>query len=303
MTYHPFDYLSELQRGEFHTCRQAAMLSVRHLQVSCGRRLVVLSAGNPQLPSVVLVNPLGVSCLFFMNIAEALVGEYRVVTWETLDDPQREETRTADDEQWSPEAHGRDLLTVLDECNAREPRALISYCSGSYLALYALARGLVGSPKRLVLISPPLELDADGARTLYQRTFPPLLSRIAQSGPRMAGVVRQIMLQAGSREAQDIDRELDILNSLPFASNASTYRYACLHAAWRTLPWSKILSEVATPSVVLHGTTDDVVHMDCVRALVAAMPHAQLRSYEGEGHYAVYQCTELVRDAVALAQG
>lgn len=294
-----FRYLSSAQRDAFATHRQAAALSRLVVRSGDGHELCVFTAGDAHLPAVVLLNPLGVSCLFFMNFVPQLLARFRIVTWETRGLPDYCCEHVGEGE-WSPDAHASDLLAVLDACDARRPSAIISYCSGSYLGLFAVARGVVPSPSRLVLVSPPLELDGGGERTLYQKTFPGLLSRIARSGPGMAAVVRRIMLQAGEVDASGVEQELRILNSLPFATNESTHRYACLHAAWSGLPWLQLLAQVRSPTRVLHGTGDAIVHTDTVRALVQALPDADLQTYPAQDHFAVYKCRELIRDAVAF---
>jgi pimeloyl-ACP methyl ester carboxylesterase len=266
---------------------------------SDGHELSVFTAGAAHLPPVLLLNPLGVSCLFFMNLVAELLGRFRIVTWETrgLSDHGAE---GGDEAQWSTDAHVQDLRAVLHSADARRPPAIVSYCSGSYVGLFAVAQGIVPAPSRLVLVSPPLELGGGAERTLYQKTFPPLLSRIAHSGPGMAAVVRRIMLQAAEADASGVDRELLALNALPFATNESTHRYACLHATWSGLPWRALLARVASPTRVLHGTGDSIVHTDTARALVQALPAAELRTYPAQDHFAVYKCRELIRDAAGF---
>jgi pimeloyl-ACP methyl ester carboxylesterase len=292
-----FGYLSPAQRELFSTHRQAASLRRLRVQSGDGHQLAVFTVGAAHLPPVVLLNPLGVSCLFFMNLVAELQARYRIVTWETRGLPEYDHEPAAEG-HWSPECHARDLVAVLEACQARHPAAIISYCSGSYLGLFALARSIVPAPSRLVLVSPPLELSDAGERTLYQRTFPGLLARIARSGPGMGAVVRRIMLQAGQESASGVTKELHVLNSLPFATNDSIYRYACLHAAWSELPWRELLAQVRSPTRVLHAAEDPIVHTDTVRALVQALPNAELRVYPAQDHFAVYNCRELIRDAV-----
>ncbi|MGK3992279.1 alpha/beta fold hydrolase [Sorangium sp. So ce1024] len=291
-----FGYLGERER-QFGIYRRASFLTAETVIAKDGRPLTVLSAGSPEAPTVVLVNALGVSCLFLVRLAEALSRDHRVVTWETRGLPDYYPDDVAAGGEWDPETHARDLGDVLAAAGRGRVDSVVSYCSGSYLTLYATARGVI-APRRVALISPPLELQAEGEKTLYQRTFPPLLTRMARSGPAMAAIVRGIMRQGARRAEDDVDEELHALNDLPFARDETTHRYARLHAPWLALPWADLLRKVAAPTAIFHGTEDEIVHPDTVAALAAAIPDAGLRLYERQGHFAVYRSEALLQDVV-----
>lgn len=289
-----FPYLSERDRS-FEVYRRASILEDQIVTVEDGRALAVFSAGRAEAPTVLLVNPLGVSCLFFVKLIELLSRHHRVVTWETRGLPDYYSDDAAGGSEWAPETHARDLSKVLAAAGRDHADTVVSYCSGSYLTLYATARGLI-APRRVALISPPLELHAEGEKTLYQKTFPPLLTRIARSGLQMAAIVRGIMRQGAQRAETDTDYELHVLNDLPFTRDEFTYRYACLHAPWQAIPWTDLLGQIAVSTAIFHGTDDEIVHPDTVAALAAAVPGAGLRLYERQGHFAVYTSEELIHD-------
>ncbi|XYI03767.1 alpha/beta fold hydrolase [Sorangium sp. So ce1128] len=295
-----FSYLSERERG-FDVYRRASILADQTVTSRDGRTLTVFSAGEPEASTVLLVNPLGVSCLFLVGLIEALSRHHHVVTWETRGLPDYYPDDVAAPGEWEPETHARDLGEVLAAAGRGHADSVISYCSGSYLALYATATGLI-APRRLALISPPLELGADGEKTLYQKTFPPLLNRIARSGPQLAALVRGIMRQGAQRTEADADHELHTLNDLPFTRDETTHRYARLHAPWQALPWAGLLGKVAVPTAIFHGTEDEIVHPDTVAALAAAVPDATLRLYERQGHFAVYKSEELIADVARFVK-
>jgi len=294
-----FPYLSDREHS-FDVCARASILEDQTIRSKDGRRLAVFTAGTRGAPTVLMVNPLGASCLFLIKLIAALARCCHVVTWETRGSPDRFPDDTPREHEWAPETHAQDLAAVLAATVGDRVDSVIAYCSGSYLTLYATALGLL-APSRIALISPPLETRAGGPKTLYQQTIPPLLARIARQGPKAAALVRAIAQQGAAAKPEDDDYELQVLNNLPFRRDEDTYRYACLHTAWQATPWTDVLAQIAVPTAIFHGSNDDLVHMDTVVSLATAIPDAELYVYERQGHFAVYMSDALIRDAVGFA--
>jgi pimeloyl-ACP methyl ester carboxylesterase len=297
-----FPYLGVAEQG-FEVCARAALLEYRTIEAGDGRPLATFTAGPASAPVVLVVNPLGASCLFFAKLIERLVRTRRVVTWESRGLTERFPEAPAGDHEWAPDTQVGDLAAVLAAAKVARVESVIAYCSGSYTALYAAATGAI-TASRIALISPPLEVEAAGpgdGRTLYQQTVPPLLSRIARHGPKTAAVIRAILRQGSHAAPGDPDYELHVLNNLPFRGDDSTYRYASLHAAWHHTPWRDLLANLDAQTAIFHGTDDDLVHTDTVTALTAAIRGAELRVYERQGHFAVYTCEALIGDVVRFS--
>jgi pimeloyl-ACP methyl ester carboxylesterase len=294
-----FPYLSERERC-FDVVRRASILVDHTVRSKDGRRLAVFTAGDPDAPTVLMINPLGASCLFLVKLIAALTRCRRIVTWETPGLPDSFPEDPAGGLAWDPQSHAQDLAAVLAATAPGRIDSVIAYCSGSYLALHAIALGLV-APSRIALVSPPLEVRSAGPRTLYQQTIPPLLVRVARDGPKAAALVRAIMQRGVRRAPEDNDYELHVLNNLPFSSDESVYRYACLHAAWQTVAWPDALAKLVTPTAIFHGSDDELVHGDTVASLAMAISSAQLWVYERQGHFAVYTCDALIRDVANFA--
>lgn len=300
-----FPYLTEEER-RFDVTVRASVLEDRTITSRDGRRLAVFTAGpagDANVPVVLLVNPLGSSCLFFVKLVEALSRHRRVLSclsWEMRGLPDYYPDDVAADREWAPETHAQDLGEVLAIAGGARVESVISYCSGSYLALYATARGLL-APSRIALIGPPLEIGAGGQKTLYQKTIPALLTRIARGGPQMAAIVRAIMRQGVQARATAPDYELHVINNIPFTRDEYTYRYACLHAAWQAVPWTELLAKIGVPTAIFHGNTDELVHTDTVTTLSTAIPDARVHVYDRQDHFAVYTCDDLIRDVVRFA--
>jgi pimeloyl-ACP methyl ester carboxylesterase len=293
-----FPYLSERERG-FDVCRRAASLADRTVQSQDGRRLKVFTAGDPGAPTVLVINPLGTSCLLTVKLIAALARWRRVVTWESRGLPDNFPDDPLGEHAWDPQSHTHDLAAVVATCVTGGIDGVVAYCSGSYLTLYATALGLVAA-SRIALISPPLEIRSGGRQTLYQQTIPALLARVAREGPKSAALVRAIMQNGVRATPEDGAYELHVLNNLPFGRDEYVYRYACLHAAWRSVPWTDLLPNIAVPTAIFHGSDDELVHADTVASLAAAILGSRLQVYERQGHFAVYTCDGLIRDAVSF---
>jgi pimeloyl-ACP methyl ester carboxylesterase len=296
--YARFPYLSDAQR-DLDLVRRAAVLERRIVTAPDGRPLAAFVAGPADAPTVLLVNPLGSTCLFFVPLIEILARDHRVVTWETRGLPGWYPDDAPGDRAWAPEVHTADLAAVVGGTGGGVT-SVISYCSGSHVAVHAIARGAL-APARVALISPPIELRGDGPKTLYQKTMPPLLARIARGGPRTVALFRALLQHGAQVPPGAADHELHVLNNLPFTSDDRTYRYAALHAAWYGTPWRELLAQIAIPVAIFHGSADEIVHTDTARALAAALAGARLHVYEHHGHFAVATCDALIADAIRFA--
>ena len=298
----PFSYLSKEERETFELCRQAS--NMQHVaQPVDGGIIDVFYCGPPGAPGIVLSSPLGVSSLFFAGLVRHFSTTFRVVMWERRGlYPPVPESIDGDEALRQRQLNDMQEAMVVAGVGKRV-RAVVSYCSGCYVALLSVIRGLLEAPRLLCLIGPPLEIEGldSSSKTLYQNTFVPLLERIAESGPSMAGLVRAIMARADRPEHVGIDAELFRLNDQPFAGAEDTYRYARLHHAWRRLDWSEMLANISARVLVLHGGADDMVHEGTVRALCGRLANATLEVYPGEGHFAVYQSDALIAKLVQSA--
>lgn len=287
-------YLDAEQRA-FRICQSARVFSEESFDADDGLTLTVLQAGVPGRPVVLLVNALGVSCLFVAELARRLAASHHVITWESRGLPNEVALKSGAD--LSMERHARDAIAILAEKGV-QPRAIVAYCAGSNVAVYALARRMMGA-ERLCIISPSMHVGADLAQTDYQRTMLPLWEKIAASGPRYAALVRVLLQQGAKPEPGSIDYELFCLNNLPFRSNESTYRYARLQAECLRHDWPALLGALRLPTLVLHGNHDDMIHVDTSAAVARHIPGSVFRTIS-DGHFAVYASSALHDEVAAF---
>lgn len=285
-----FPYL-EIQHKSFALYREAAIFTEDIIVSNMGKSLSVYEAGDKRNPTVVLVNPLGISCLFMTALARTLADQYHLITWESRGLPDYAAATTDSAKEWELETHCNDLALILDkkQCQAQ---AIITYCSGANIAVYGLAQEMVQT-QRLCLVSPSLQMGEIGKRTDYQRSVLPLWNKIAQDGLRTAALIRVLLRQTEKTYACAIDTELAIINSLPFQSDESTYRYARLHAPCVQLEAAALLRQVKVPTLILHDAEDEVIHADTASAVAAALPSAQLSWMNDGGHFAIYKSQQL----------
>jgi pimeloyl-ACP methyl ester carboxylesterase len=286
-------YLDEAHRS-FVVCRSASIFSELTIESDDGTPLSVFRAGHTQLPVILLVNALGISCLFLAQMAQRLATNYHVITWESRGLP--DERHTARDADLSIERHCRDAATILAHqgigCDG-----IVAYCSGSNAAVYGLTKGILRS-RALCIVSPSMRLGQETQQTTYQRTMLPLWETVARSGPRHAALIRALLEQGRKQvDSGSVDWELECLNNLPFRSNESIYRYARLQAECLRHEWSQYLPRIQAPVLVLHGEQDDKIHRDSAAAVAQAAGSAAFRTFP-TGHFGIYTSSAL-HEAVA----
>ena len=219
-------YLEAPERA-FAMVREPGVFSEDTLIAGDGTPLTVLEAGDPEKPTVLLINALGVSCLFLARLAKALARDHHVLTWESRGLP--DYSAMAEDGDLSVERHCSDATEVL-AYKGREADAVVAYCSGANVAVHAIANRTFAA-NRLCIVSPSMELATATARTVYQRTMLPIWEKMIRLGPRNAALIRALIVQNQPPHDGSLDSELHCLNNLPFRTDEATYRYAQLKAA------------------------------------------------------------------------
>ena len=295
----PLPYLDDIQRG-YAVCQEGEIFANQTVLARDGVPLSVFSAGEPDLPVILLVNALGVSCLFLTRLARVLGTKYRVLTWEARGLP--DERTLPFDADASLARHAADLADILAWSRPVRLVAVVTFCSGVNVALYAMAMGVL-DVDRLCIVSPSIELAAATERSEYQQTMMPLWRKVAASGVRMAGLVRVLLEQGQPTDRDAAVRELWALNALPFRSAESTLRYARMQAACLDLDAASFLPQLRLPVLVLHGEQDELIHLATPSALAAAIPGARVQIVADAGHFAVHSSAELQSEVMAFVHG
>jgi pimeloyl-ACP methyl ester carboxylesterase len=276
-------YLEDTERA-FSMCRDMEVFSEDTLVASDGVRLRVLEAGDPSKPTVLLVNALGVSCLFLARLARILARDYHLLSWESRGLPDYASVEGEVD--LSVERHSSDAAEIL-AWKGREATAIVAYCAGANIAVHGIANGTL-STGRLCIVSPSMEIATAAARTHYQRTMLPIWEKMSEMGPRYAGLMRALIRQNQKPHDGTLDSELHQLNNLPFRSAETTYRYGLLQAACLKFNWTDLLGKIKIPTFVLHGAEDDLIHEETSAAVAAGVDGASFLKLPDCGHFAIY---------------
>ncbi|RQQ55932.1 alpha/beta fold hydrolase [Burkholderia stagnalis] len=295
-------YLDARQRA-FDALRPLDGLAAHTVTASDGVPLAAFEAGDPDAPTVLVVNALGVSAAFVAPLAARLAERHRVILWESRGLPDG----VGEAADLSLARHAQDAADVLaalgganGHANGRangHVAAIVAYCSGANIAAYALDERLLAAG-RLVIVSPSMEVAGVTERTLYQKSVLPLWQRIADGGAAYAGLVRVLLNQARRVDDGSLDYQLATLNGLPFGDDASICRYAAMQAACLREDWAARLARLALPALVLHGARDDVIHAATSRGVADALAGATLETIDDAGHFGVYTSRAL-QDRVA----
>ncbi|VFR17671.1 Probable multi-domain beta keto-acyl synthase-possibly involved in fatty acid or polyketide biosynthesis [plant metagenome] len=261
-----------------------------------GVPLAWFEAGTPGRPVVLLVNALGVSVVLLAALAQALARDYHVLLWESRGLPDLHACDPARDLSVARQA--RDAAQVLDTAGGRA-HAVVAYCSGANTAVHGLAHGLLRAG-RLLIASPSMVLPGVAQQTDYQRTMLPMWVKVAQEGQRYAALVRLLLQKNPPAGADATSRALLAVNALPFASDASTHRYALLQAACQAEDWHALLPRVDVPARVLHGEQDDLIHLESARAVAEGLGRGSFLALPDAGHFGVFQSRALHEAAIAF---
>lgn len=293
MTGPSFPYLDSQERA-FSMYPEGRVFRQSKVFASDGACLTVFEAGTRSNPTVLLINALGMSGLFLAPLAKRLSGRFHIVTWESRGLP--DYAAAIGELDLSIPRHASDAAQILSNIGT-SPEAVIAYCSGSNVAVQALADGVVQT-KRMCLVSPSIALPNVEEKTDYQRTMLPIWKKVSLGGRKTAAMVRSLIQQNRPEFDGSLEAELARINNLPFANDDTTLRYAQMQAACQDLEWSERLTALAYPSLVLHGEKDDIIHAASSAAVAGILGNADFQTIPQSGHFAIYS-SDILHEQIA----
>jgi 3-oxoadipate enol-lactonase len=288
----PLPYLTSEQR-QFSVCQHVTRFSVRVLPADDGVPLRLYEAGDESRPCVVLVNPIGISCVFLLPLGALLADEFHVVTWESrgLPDYVSESGAPAN---YALARQCRDLACILDE-RAASCAGIVAYCSGASLAVYGLSRRIFAA-RKACFVSPSLNLGGGVRKTDYQRYVLPLWPQVLRNPTTMVPIVRTLLGGTNNHFACQLDRELATINALPFKSDATIYRYAELLSPALEVDSTRDLQDIAVPALIVTSGDDEIVSDESMERVAAGLCDASLRQIARDGHFAIYKSREMQQE-------
>lgn len=289
----PLPYLTSEQR-RFSVCEHVSRFSVRVLFTDDAVPLWLYEAGDESRPCVILINPLGISCVFLLPLGALLADQFHVITWESRGLPNYIPREHGPQVNYSLARQSRDLAWILRErtsCCA----GLVAYCSGASLAAYGLGRRIFEAQK-VCFVSPSLNLGSDTRKTDYQRYVLPLWPQVLRDPATMLPVVRALLGKANHQFACQLDRELAVMNALPFGSDATIYRYAELLTPALELNYVQDLQDINVPALIVISGGDDIVGEESTQRMAVELRKSTMRKIARDGHFAIYKSPEMQQE-------
>lgn len=287
---------SEAMRADTGAFEQSAVLT------RDGVRLTTYATGSAHWPTLLFVNPLGLSVDLIAPLAALLGERYRFITWEA---------------RLSPGPHGNpletncdvssyveDIACVLDHFAIRCATGLLAWCSGCESAL----RFTHACPDRvasLVLISPLVR--GCGVPSEFSRQNRAVYARVLRRPEIAADVARVLSPAAMDPEALKTKvrtQELEVAKQImrPFTSADALLRQA--------LAITQVYGDDSTPAIdpdlelqvpllALSGLRDDVVDTEIAERLVRNQPRARIVRDSTGDHYMITGKTSAVAARIA----
>ena len=255
-----------------------------------GVPFTVFEGHNTEGEPVVLVNALGMSAVFWVNLAQQLEPHFRVLTWESRWVP--DFATEFDTARCDIPYNVKDLITLLDSRSIRATH-LISWCNGAQVALNFVAH----FPERvrsLVLLNGAFNFPASVRRSLNEknmRTMMPRIKRLkdAEMFLRIMNAGRFSSGESGQKSAPAIpvvtsNPSLLHLVSSTYKSPELLYRYANIITQSFNEPDHAWTDYVKVPTLVVGSDNDPVADAEGSREFARRLTCAELVMLKGDHH-------------------
>lgn len=242
---------------------------------------------------VLLLHGAGASTHSWARLMPYLADRYRCIA---LDLPGHGWTR-------SPRGRARlgDVAEDIATLCAQEgwmPEMIIGHSAGGAISLELARSGWI-APHRLIIVNGALENFRGSAGWLFPAmakmlALNPLTGLLISHGGRSIGQVRKILASAGT--------ELDADGLAHYAHliqrRAHVDGTLAMMAQWSLNDLNRALTDIATPTLFVHGAHDGAVDIRVAERAAHAMPRATLVTLPGIGHLAHEEAPDRVADAI-----
>jgi len=273
-------------------------LERRWLQAPDGTSYCSYTFGGANLPSVVLINAIGMPVRLMAGLVRQLGGLFKILTWESRWAPSPE--GVFDPQRCDLNHHLLDLTTLLDFAGVDRAH-VVGWCNGAQLAL-KFASLFPERARSIVLLNGTFNLPDNITRTAFEKNMRVLMPQIAANRNfaelyyRMTAAARfkpngfQQAETAGQSSSFITCRNpaLRHLTNAPFKTPELLYRYANMVKRCFDEPAVAPDANLLMPVLVISGDEDQVSHPDTSREITRRIKNASLTILEGGDHHALH---------------
>jgi pimeloyl-ACP methyl ester carboxylesterase/nucleoside-diphosphate-sugar epimerase len=286
-----YGYVTECAR-ELRNQTPEKIFNRKRLISHDGVPFTVFEGHNTEGEPVVLINALGMSAVFWVNLAKQLEPHFRVLTWESRWVPDC--TTEFDSARCDINYNVKDLVTLLDS-HSIPTTHVISWCNGAQVALNFAAH----FPERLrslVLLNGAFNFPASVRRSLNEknmRTMMPRIKRlkdaemflrIMNAGRFSSGESGQSQKSAPAIPVVTSNPSLLHLVSSTYKSPELLYRYANIITQSFNEPDHAWTDYVKVPTLVIGSDEDPVADAEGSREFARRLSCAELVMLRGDHH-------------------
>jgi pimeloyl-ACP methyl ester carboxylesterase/nucleoside-diphosphate-sugar epimerase len=255
---------------------------------------------NTEGEPVVLINALGMSAVFWVNLAQQLEPHFRVLTWESRWVPDC--TTEFDSARCDINYNVKDLITLLDS-HSIPTTHVISWCNGAQVALNFAAH----FPERmrsLVLLNGAYNFPASVRRSLNEknmRTMMPRIKRLKDAEMFLRIMTAGRFSSGESGQPQKSAPAIPVVTSNPsllhlvsstYKSPELLYRYATIITQSFNEPDHAWTDYLKVPTLVIGSDEDPVADAEGSREFARRLSCAELVMLRGD-HHTFYEDTSV----------
>jgi pimeloyl-ACP methyl ester carboxylesterase len=253
------------------------------LKLSDGTRIHYRDLGPKDAPAIILVHGFSASLHTWEDWTESLKADYRVIS---LDLPGHGLSRCLAAEDVSVEQ----FVDVVDQTATHlgaQSFTLVGSSMGGHTA-WSYALKFPEKLDALVLVGasgwPKAEGDDDNGPLVF-KLLEYRMARALMKDIDMSGLIRSGLEDSFVDQSFVTDTMVQRYSSL---SRAPCHREAILSLTRarsdRQVATTQALSQITIPTLILHGTDDNLVPVSAAEKFKTAIPHASVQIYERVGH-------------------
>lgn len=243
-----------------------------------GTELSVYECGQPDGQPIFLIHGFCQSCLSWSHqFDSALADEFRIVAMDLRGHGMSEKPtgieNYADGKLWAD-----DVAAVIDQLHLDKP-VLAGWSYGGLVISDYVERYSDGDISAINFVGGAVTLGTEDARKLVGPGIMGLLSGLlSEDLAENIAATRQFVINCSATPPSDEDRELALAYNMMVPPKVRLGMFS------REIQFGDVLSKVTVPTLVTHGTKDNIVLPEMGELTLSLIPHAEKSFYDGIGH-------------------